>query len=89
MIENKDYFGKELNVGDEVAFIERGYRNFYTGKIIKLSKEKCIIEYSIELTQHVMDENGLYIKNENGNYIQTKQNIIRNTSRFKRDVIKK
>ncbi len=40
-----DFLGNEIKVGDEVVFIRNGYRRFNKGKIIKLSKQKAIIEY--------------------------------------------
>lgn len=41
----KDYLGKELNVGDEVVFVESGYRNFKRGIIIKITSHFCYINY--------------------------------------------
>lgn len=39
----KDYLGNVLAVGDQVAFIERGYRNFVRGEITKLNDVKATI----------------------------------------------
>ena len=42
-----DFFGNEIEVGDEVAYIETGYRNFligivdgFTPKQVKIKKQK-------------------------------------------------
>jgi len=42
-----DYFGNELRVGDTVAFIETGYRNFMTGIVAKINPKKITIEWQI------------------------------------------
>lgn len=42
----KDFFGKELEVGDEVAFISTNYQSFMLGKITNISKVKVTIEYN-------------------------------------------
>jgi hypothetical protein len=39
----KDYLDQELSVGDIVLFITNNYRDFSTGKIIKLGKAKATI----------------------------------------------
>ena len=40
-----DFLGNEIKVGDEIVFIRKRYRRFEKGKIIKISKQKAIIEY--------------------------------------------
>lgn len=40
-----DYFDQTLEVGDLVAFSPPSYRNFETGKIIKLTGCYAFIEY--------------------------------------------
>lgn len=40
-----DFFGKPLYIGDEVAFMQLGYRNFIKGKISKLTPQKATIEH--------------------------------------------
>lgn len=34
----KDFFGTELNVGDDVAYMEIGYRSLQVGKIASFTK---------------------------------------------------
>ena len=41
----KDYFGKELEVGDEVAFYAPGYRMFTTGTIIDFTPKQVRVTY--------------------------------------------
>lgn len=41
----KDYFGNQLNIGDEVAFYAPGYRMFTTGTIIKFTEKQVRVEY--------------------------------------------
>jgi len=41
----KDFFGQELNEGDEVASIEPGYRNMVIGKIVSFAPKSMLIEY--------------------------------------------
>jgi hypothetical protein len=42
----QDFFGKELNVGDEVAFIAPGYRHLAKGIIQRFTDKMVIIDYS-------------------------------------------
>jgi hypothetical protein len=39
-----DYLGNELSVGDKVVYSQLGYRNFKTGKIVKITNCFCMIE---------------------------------------------
>jgi len=32
-----DFLGQELNVGDDIVFVEKNYRQFKKGKIIKIT----------------------------------------------------
>jgi hypothetical protein len=42
---NKDYFGKELNIGDEVVYMRINYRDLRKAKIIRMGPKKATIEY--------------------------------------------
>ena len=39
----KDFNGVEIEVGDTVAYIEKGYRNFVRGVIAKVNEKKVAI----------------------------------------------
>jgi hypothetical protein len=41
----KDFLGQELKVGDEVVFMELGYRNLLRGKIVKINVKTLLIEH--------------------------------------------
>ena len=52
----KDYLGKELSVGDEVIYIDRGFRSFRKASITRFTKQKVELEiypspYEIYLLQ--------------------------------------
>lgn len=38
-----DFLGNVIEVGDEVVFMQKNYRNFWRGKIKSISKQKCVI----------------------------------------------
>lgn len=40
-----DFLGNELQVGDDVVFVEPGYRHFLLGKIVKFTEKTVFIEY--------------------------------------------
>lgn len=40
-----DFLGKELNIDDEVVFVQLGYRNLLRGKIIKITDKTVLIEH--------------------------------------------
>lgn len=40
-----DFLGNELQLDDEVVFIQLGYRNLLNGKIIKMTDKTCLIEH--------------------------------------------
>ncbi len=40
-----DFLNKVLNIGDEVVFMQVGYRSLRTGKIISMGKKKATISY--------------------------------------------
>ena len=40
----KDYLGKDLAVGDYVAFMMIGYRDFVKGTIVKVNPQKVTIK---------------------------------------------
>lgn len=40
-----DFLGNDLKEGDEVVFMQCGYRNFLRGKIKKLSEKTAIITH--------------------------------------------
>lgn len=47
----KDYLGNTLSVGDRVAFIPKGSRQFRHGKIVKITEKFCFIEYPHHLVE--------------------------------------
>jgi len=40
-----DFLGAELNVGDEVVFISRGYRDFSRGTVVSFTPQKVRIAH--------------------------------------------
>lgn len=42
----KDFLGRDLAVGDEVVFIQLGYRNLLRGRIIKITAKTVLIEHA-------------------------------------------
>ena len=40
-----DYLGNELQVGDNVVFVQLGYRNFLVGTICKITKSTVLISH--------------------------------------------
>ena len=40
-----DFLGEEIKVNDEVVFMQRGYRNFLRGIIIRMSDKTVLIEH--------------------------------------------
>ena len=42
----KDYFGQDLEIGDEVAFYAPSYRQFTTGTIIQFTPQQVRVEYT-------------------------------------------
>lgn len=40
-----DFLGNELNVGDEVIFMNIGYRTLMIGKIVKMNPKKATIDF--------------------------------------------
>lgn len=53
-----DFVGKELNIGDEVVFMQLKYRNLLKGKISKITKNTIWIDhektnnYQVQTKQH-------------------------------------
>ena len=45
MIDAKDYLGRELNIGDEVVFMQISYRGLMKGKIKSLSPKMAVISH--------------------------------------------
>lgn len=41
----KDFFGQELAVGDEVAFMQPHYRNMVIGRIVSFAPQSMLIEW--------------------------------------------
>lgn len=41
----KDYLNKEVKVDDKVIFVAPDYRMFATGKVVKITKCFCMVEY--------------------------------------------
>lgn len=50
----KDFFGTELNIGDEVAFMEPEYRNMTLGKIVSFAPKTMLIEW-VKEWRHAVD----------------------------------
>ena len=48
MDKKTDYFGRVLDVGDEVVFMQIKYRTLVRGHIVKLSDKKATIEHNNE-----------------------------------------
>lgn len=44
----KDFLGNELNVGDEVAFMQGNYRNLMKGVIFSMGTVKITISYETD-----------------------------------------
>lgn len=62
----KDYLGNDLQVGDEVVYVELGYRNFKKGKIARFTAKFVFIKEgkSMEIKQKP-EQLIKIIKNEN------------------------
>lgn len=41
----KDFLGRDLNLGDEVVFVQLNYRNLLKGTIVKTTKQMIFIEH--------------------------------------------
>ena len=41
----KDFLGNELNIGDEVVFVQLGYRNLLKGHITKMTEKTILISH--------------------------------------------
>lgn len=41
----KDFLGNELVIGDEVVFVQLGYRNLFKGIIIKCTAKTILIKH--------------------------------------------
>lgn len=41
----KDFFGNEIKIGDEVAFMRTKYRYLLKGKVIKITEYTVLIEH--------------------------------------------
>lgn len=41
-----DFFGQPLKVGDEVAFMEPGYRNMIVGEIVSFAPKSMLIKWT-------------------------------------------
>lgn len=39
-----DFFGNEINVGDEVAYMQIGYRNLTLGRVIRITPKTLTIK---------------------------------------------
>lgn len=46
----KDYLGNKLTVGDEVAYMQLGYRSLSKGFITRISEQTVWISYKISAT---------------------------------------
>ena len=42
-MKTRDFLGNELNVGDEVIYVEKGYRNFAKGRISRITPNQTVI----------------------------------------------
>ncbi len=45
MDKRHDFLGNEVNVGDEVVFVQKEYRNFWIGKISKMTDKTVLITH--------------------------------------------
>lgn len=45
MVIAKDFIGNTISIGDEVIFMQKGYRNLINGRITKLTDKMCFIEH--------------------------------------------
>ena len=45
IVVKRDFSGKPLNIGDEVAFMQVGYRNLMRGTIVSMSEKKALIKH--------------------------------------------
>ena len=41
----KDFLGYELNIGDDVVFMQKEYRSLMRGRIIKITKCMVVVEH--------------------------------------------
>ena len=41
----KDFFGNEVNIGDEVAFMETKYRSLMIGTVVRITDKMVIINH--------------------------------------------
>jgi hypothetical protein len=39
-----DFLGNEIKVGDTVVYVEKGYRNFEVGKIVRITDKTVLID---------------------------------------------
>lgn len=57
----KDFFGQELQINDEVAFMEPGYRNMVIGTILSFAPKSMLLEY-VKDYSHRLDGGNKYPK---------------------------
>jgi phage gp45-like len=41
----KDFLGNDLKIGDDVVFVQLGYRNLLKGKIAKITEKTILIHH--------------------------------------------
>ena len=41
----KDFLGKKLQIGDEIVFVQLGYRNLLKGRIASMTPKTIMIEH--------------------------------------------
>jgi len=41
----KDFVGNNILIGDEVVFMQLGYRNLMKGVVVKLTDQTCLIQH--------------------------------------------
>ena len=46
MIETQDFLGNEIEVGDDVVFVQLGYRNLLIGTITSISPKTLIVQHA-------------------------------------------
>jgi len=46
----KDFLGNDLYVGDEVAFVQLGYRNLLRGRIKRITEKTILISHEMTNT---------------------------------------
>ena len=43
LLMERDFVGNTLNIGDEVIFVKQMYREFATGKVLRMTKHQVVL----------------------------------------------